>query len=608
MKRLITALLSVVVWLGASAQSAKNTLEIDASSFAPVQTDVLSGVAIDKIAPDLSRRPCARIKMHINRMTREEIEGLSVKPIGGNVIVMRRDVASEGNGLIIELTAKSPTRFYLHHDTFGDSNEVSLDLEGDKEYRLEARLDILLPIVVRSNTKGASVYLDDVYRGTIGENYDLVVQDVVPGNHTLRLEQGAARAEQQVDVSRENISFRIAVNTATSRPQYVVFELEPKTAVLFIDDKPCTTREGFAQTVLQNGTYSYRVMAGGYHESSGTFTVSGAKVERKVSLKADAAMVTLSAGEGVEIWVNNELKGLSPWRGMLASGTYIFEARKAGHRTTTLSQAVTSATAEQSYSLPTPQPIVGSADISSVPAMADIYIDGKNMGRTPLLCDLLVGEHNVELRREGYTPKTEKITVREGVTASLKIELRSAKTLSATSVGGAPGTYKVGDLYDDGKKQGVVFEVSEDGRHGKIVSLTQSENRIPWTSDEDEQKRLIGADDEYHGANNMAKVEQIPNWQSKYPAFAWCATLGEGWYLPAREELLAIYRSIEKLNAALANNGAEIASFYWSSTEYNKYNNKRSGEFYALYLSVDGGLAGIYDKSRGYYVRAVSAF
>ena len=40
-----------------------------------------------------------------------------------------------------------------------------------------------------------------------------------------------------------------------------------------------------------------------------------------------------------------------------------------------------------------------------------------------------------------------------------------------------PTTYKVGDFYDDGKKQGVVFEVSKDGKHGKIVSFNQTQLR-----------------------------------------------------------------------------------------------------------------------------------
>ena len=122
------------------AQS-QQLLVIDANSFAPVQTDVISRVPIDKIGVDPSQRSCARIKMHINRMTREDIAGISVRPVGGSVVVTKQIVATEGNGLIVEMTAKAPTRFYLHHDKYGDSKEVSLNLEGNKEYKLEAMLN-----------------------------------------------------------------------------------------------------------------------------------------------------------------------------------------------------------------------------------------------------------------------------------------------------------------------------------------------------------------------------------------------------------------------------------------------------------------------------------
>ena len=139
MKYFLVVILALLPFIS-SAQSTK-LLEIDASSFAPVQTDMLSGVAIDKIGMDPSRRPCARIKIHVNRMSKEDINGLYVRTIGGSVVVTRCVAASEGNGLIIELTAKAPARFYLHHEKYGDSNEVSLNLEGNKEYRLEASLN-----------------------------------------------------------------------------------------------------------------------------------------------------------------------------------------------------------------------------------------------------------------------------------------------------------------------------------------------------------------------------------------------------------------------------------------------------------------------------------
>lgn len=151
-------------------------------------------------------------------------------------------------------------------------------------------------------------------------------------------------------------------------------------------------------------------------------------------------------------------------------------------------------------------------------------------------------------------------------------------------------TYKVGDRYDENGKKGVVFEVSADGKHGKIVSFNETE--LKWANDDfDSWGEEIGAYSNTDGAVNMAVVQRIPNWREKYPAFAWCADLGEGWYLPAIHELKAIYGIRKILNVK--------SHWYWSSTEK---------KFCAWVFSVGVGGANYYNKTNGYYVRAVSAF
>ena len=476
----------------AVAQNSKNLLEIDAASFRPVQTDALSGVAIDPIGLDRSKRPCARIKMHINRMTRDEIANIVVQPIGGNVILMKKIVASEGNGLILEMTAKAPTRFYLHHDEFGDSNEVSLNLEGDKEYWLEACLNQLYPITVNTNMKEASVYIDDVFKGKTNDEFYLLVHDVLPGDHTLRIVCGSSVSEKQISVYKESLVFRCDVNTVTARPQYVVFAVQPKNAVVTIDNKLYTPDEGgTVQVLLQNGAYKYSVESKDYYSESGSFVVDGKKLDKRVELRpafgwlnventavlnganiyvderswgtiplsrdlrlssgehkvrivkhkykpfeqivtisdgqkltfspvlaADFAVVTINSAEGTEIWVNNERKGFAPWKGELASGTYIFEARKAGHRTTMITQDIAVDPHEQSYKIDAPKPIMGTLDITSSPANAEIYVDGNSVGRTPMMIDVIIGTRTVRLVKEGYGDYQSSVTVSESQTTS----------------------------------------------------------------------------------------------------------------------------------------------------------------------------------------------
>lgn len=164
--------------------------------------------------------------------------------------------------------------------------------------------------------------------------------------------------------------------------------------------------------------------------------------------------------------------------------------------------------------------------------------------------------------------------------------------------------YAVGDYYYDGTKEGVVFEVWDNGNSGKIVSMTESTTALKWSSDTTEQKRLIGADSETDGAYNTAKVKAISGWETMYPAFKWCADLGDDWYLPAKEELLTIYNNKDKLNTNLTD--MLSSHYHWSSTEYD--DQLASGQFCAWIVSMYYGSTTISSKSTNYYVRAVSAF
>ena len=572
---LCIALLSACV---AFAQAEKSII-IDASKFRPVQTDALTGVNIDPIGLDYSKRPCARLKIKINRMTVEEINSIEVK-VATNNAIMKCQTAQYDTGLIVEMTAKQDTRFYFHHNEFGDSNEVCLNLEPNKEYYLEAYLNQQYPITVAANVAGADVYLDGVYKGQTDANYVLTVKDVIPGEHTLRVELGGIKQEQKIVVSASSVFFRQTINTQATKPQFVVFSVEPQSAVVTIDGKHYLAQAGFVQLVLQNGNYNYSVSAVGYHTQSGNFTVAGAKVEKEVKLMADAANVTITAPDNSEIWVNGSKKGTSSWSGTLSSGTYIFEARKSGHQSASISAEISSSQPNYSFTLPTLTPIVGSLVVMSAPAMAEVAIDGKVVGRTPLdLGDVLVGEHSLTISKSGYVSKTQKVTLVEGKVETVNVTLtnQSATPTSTTSAKGITSApYKVGDYYNDGTKEGVVFEVSADGLVGKIVSMIQSD-KLQWFSDTYYKSDDFWAKREVSGAIDMIIVKAEKDWQKKFPAFKWCADLGEGWYLPAVKELTKFIiddATHEAVNHTLTSKGSVKLynpgekKYYWSSTAH----------------------------------------
>ena len=182
---------------------------------------------------------------------------------------------------------------------------------------------------------------------------------------------------------------------------------------------------------------------------------------------------------------------------------------------------------------------------------------------------------------------------------------KPAATKPATTPAAQEKRWKVGDYYNENGKEGVVFWVDESGKHGKIVSMKDSSTFLEWCSDKKERKRRIGANSETDGAKNMEAVKKRKNWQSKYPAFKWCADLGEGWYLPAKKELQSIYKVKDSVNKTLEDRSGESLKWYWSSTESNE---KYKNVFCAWLVTMRNGDAGSLRKGNAYYVRAVSAF
>ncbi len=46
------------------------------------------------------------------------------------------------------------------------------------------------------------------------------------------------------------------------------------------------------------------------------------------------------------------------------------------------------------------------------------------------------------------------------------------------------------------------------------------------------------------GRHNLNVIKtKVQKWSEKYPAFGWCANLGEGWYLPSKEEMELVVKS-----------------------------------------------------------------
>lgn len=168
--------------------------------------------------------------------------------------------------------------------------------------------------------------------------------------------------------------------------------------------------------------------------------------------------------------------------------------------------------------------------------------------------------------------------------------------------------YAPGDRYDVDGVKGIVYQVDETGRHGKIFSLGQIV--AAWSTLEQLESLAETTDGSVNTAVILSK-----NDDPAYPAFAWVRSLGEGWYLPAIEELFDLRYAItsgEKvadIQAAMTAAGAEAFytgtdNCYWSSTEEGD-----GGQWNVRYVRFgveEGDYVG--NKRLEHYVRAVYKF
>ena len=216
--------------------------------------------------------------------------------------------------------------------------------------------------------------------------------------------------------------------------QYVVFQLSPTNAVVELDGELLETADGTATKMMKFGNYNYRVQAPNYLSEAGNVTVNDPKNKHivNISLKPNFSVVTLNVDNDAEIWVNGERKGSGSWQGNLGAGTYEFETRKANHRSVTVTRDIQVSSEPQTIRLQAPTPILGEVDINSSPAMADIYIDGKKVGQTPQLVEqLLIGEHQVRISKQGYQDYSGTLNVKENEPTMLSATLEKPKAEQA---------------------------------------------------------------------------------------------------------------------------------------------------------------------------------
>lgn len=159
------------------------------------------------------------------------------------------------------------------------------------------------------------------------------------------------------------------------------------------------------------------------------------------------ALVTINTLPNAKVIINGELRGIGNFSCNLEEGIYDIEVSLAQHRSKTRQIEVV---AKQPQTLTVnPTPICGSLDVITTPMDANITINGKNYGTTPTtIKDLLIGEYDVVLSKDGCATETRRVTITESNLSTIEATLAQGREMTIRS--DAQGD----EVYIDGEIQG----------------------------------------------------------------------------------------------------------------------------------------------------------
>ena len=243
---------------------------------------------------------------------------------------------------------------------------------------------------------------------------------------------------------------------------FYAISVQPKDAKVTIDGVlQASSSDGEYSAMLAYGSHTYKVEAGGYISKSGSFTIGKGDMT-PISVSLVSALATLSVScptPAVSLYVDKKSVGSLPWNGNLKEGMHLLEVRKDGYR----SQQKTIQLAQQQkldVAFDALSAIQGNLSVNFKPFGSDVYVDGVKVGQSPRVFNgVLVGNHNVEIRKSGYATSRQTVTISEGQTASISGSLTSSTSSSSANALSSSGSSLSGNALTILVKNGINIEM-----------------------------------------------------------------------------------------------------------------------------------------------------
>ena len=199
-----------------------------------------------------------------------------------------------------------------------------------------------------------------------------------------------------------------------SKKGMAVFNIKPSNAMLLIDGQIADGSGGAYTLSLPYGTHYYTVKLKDFSITNQQVKIDKNAKNVNVDLTEFFAKVDVSCKtEDADILINSEQKGVGKWGGMMIPGKYTIEAQKDGcHSQSRQVELKDNDTIIVEFTAL--KTITGSLRVDYEPAGADVLLNGKKVGVTPLvLKELPVGDYHLEIWKEYYVKEFATVKIAE---------------------------------------------------------------------------------------------------------------------------------------------------------------------------------------------------
>ena len=277
-------------------------------------------------------------------------------------------------------------------------------------------------LIIKSNTENANIFINNEFEGASPVRKYLPIAK----EHTYRVEapfyhtesgKVKLKAEEKttLEVDLKPAFGYLKVNTTPENGAKISINGE------FQDGStPLTSKK------LKSGVYSVQALKPMYKSAPVEVHVQDGKTtEVNINLIPTFAQAEITCqDQDAEIYIDGEKKANGSFKGQLDEGTHQLEVRKQSHRTLKKTINVLSGQTLRE-NIEKLQAINGKLNLDSNPFEAEIYIDAKHYGQTPMqIPNLLIGEHNLQLKKEGFKDFSTKIKIEENKTAQYTFTLQ----------------------------------------------------------------------------------------------------------------------------------------------------------------------------------------